>query len=143
MSETRVSEPPAYRRAQRWLLRRPGVARVGVIAALFGLWEMAGRWWVDPMFLSPPSAVLASLHAVFETRGVPAALQLTFWELAIAFIISVAIGLVVGLAVGLSRFSNRTFLPIILLIYGLPQITILPIFILYFGIGRSSRSERH
>jgi ABC-type nitrate/sulfonate/bicarbonate transport system permease component len=139
MSETRASEPPAYRRAQRWLLRRPGVARVGVIAVLFGLWEMAGRWWVDPMFLSPPSAVLASLHAVFETRGVPAALQLTFWELAIAFVISVAIGLVVGLAVGLSRFSNRTFMPIILLIYGLPQITILPIFILYFGIGPASK----
>ena len=139
MSETRVSEPPALRRAQRWLLRRPGVARLGVIAALFGLWEMAGRWWVDPMFLSPPSAALASLHAVFETRGVPAALQLTFWELAIAFAMSVAIGLVVGLAVGLSRFSHRTFMPIILLIYGLPQITILPIFILYFGIGPASK----
>ena len=124
---------------QKLLFRHPALARILVVAALFLLWEVAARWWIDPMFLSPPSAVLASLHAVFETRGVPAALQLTFWELAVAFVISVAIGLVVGLAVGLSRFSNRTFMPIILLIYGLPQITILPIFILYFGIGAASK----
>ena len=49
------------------------------------------------------------------------------------------IGLAVGLAVGLSRFSNRSLMPIILLLYGTPQITILPLFILYFGIGPPSK----
>jgi NitT/TauT family transport system permease protein len=134
-----MNAPGHFRHAQRWFLRRPGVARLVVIAALFALWEIAGRFWVDPMFLSPPSTVFASLHTVFQTPGVPTALQITFWELAVAFVISVAIGLVVGLAIGLSRFSHRTFMPIVLLIYGLPQITILPIFILYFGIGSASK----
>ena len=124
---------------KRTLLRRPGLARILVIVALFALWEISARWFIDPMFLSPPSRVLASLGSVFETKGVPAALQITFWELAVAFVISVAIGLVVGLAVGLSRFSNRSFMPIILLLYGTPQITILPLFILYFGIGPASK----
>jgi NitT/TauT family transport system permease protein len=72
---------------------------------------------------------------VFETNGVPKALQISAWELAVAFGLSVVIGLVVGLAVGLHRFSHRSFMPIILLLYGTPQITILPLFILYFGIG--------
>ena len=134
-----MSTQPALWHVQRWLLRRPGVARLGVVAALFALWEIAGRWWIDPMFLSPPSAVLASLSSVFETSGVPAALQITFWELFVAFVISVAFGLAIGLAVGLSHFSRRTLMPIVLLAYGLPQITILPIFILYFGIGPASK----
>ena len=121
------------------LLRRPGLARLGVIAALVVLWEVAARWWIDPIFLSPPSRVLVSLDTVFGTRGVPAALRTTFFELAVAFAISVAIGLVVGLAVGLSRFSYRSVMPIILLLYGTPQITILPLFILYFGIGSASK----
>ena len=121
------------------LLRRPALARLLVLAVLFVLWEVAARWWIDQMFMSPPSKVLVSLGSVFETRGVPAALRITFWELAIAFAISVAIGLAVGLAVGLSRFSNRSFMPIILLLYGTPQITILPLFILYFGIGPASK----
>jgi ABC-type nitrate/sulfonate/bicarbonate transport system permease component len=133
------SAPPLGRRFRRWMLRHPGVARLGVVAALFLLWEIAARYWVDPMFISPPSRVIGSLDAVFRTRGVPAALQITFWELAVAFAMSVAIGLVVGLAVGLSRFSFRTFMPIILLLYGTPQVTILPIFILYFGIGPASK----
>jgi ABC-type nitrate/sulfonate/bicarbonate transport system permease component len=121
------------------LLRHPAAMRLVVVAALFLFWEVAARWWVDPMFLSPPSKVVASLGAVLDTPGVPAALQLTFVELAVAFVIAVAIGLVLGLAVGLSKFSNRSFMPIILLVYGTPQITILPLFILYFGIGAASK----
>ena len=124
---------------QRFLLRRPGVTRLLAIAALFLLWEAAARWWVDPMFLSPPSKVFASLEAVFNTRGVPKALEITFYELAVAFVLSVVIGMVVGLSIGLSKFSNRSFMPIVLLLYGTPQITILPLFILYFGIGPASK----
>jgi NitT/TauT family transport system permease protein len=124
---------------QQTLWRRPALARLLVVAGLFVLWEAAARWWIDPMFLSPPSHVLVSLGALFDTEGVPTALRVTFWELAVAFLLSVAIGLVVGLAVGLSRFSHRSFMPIILLLYGTPQITILPLFILYFGIGPASK----
>jgi NitT/TauT family transport system permease protein len=127
------------KRWTRWVRRHPGVVRLGVVAALFVFWEIAARYWVDPMFLSPPSRVIGSIQSVFETRGVPAALRITFWELAVAFAMSVAIGLVVGLAVGLSRFSRRTFMPIVLLLYGTPQVTILPLFILYFGIGPASK----
>jgi len=127
------------RQLKHFFIRRPGLARFGVIVALFLLWEAAARWWIDPMFLSPPSKVVASLGALFETPRVPAALQLTFFELAVAFALSVVIGLTVGLAVGLSRFGHRSFMPIILLLYGIPQITILPLFILYFGIGAPSK----
>jgi ABC-type nitrate/sulfonate/bicarbonate transport system permease component len=100
----------------RQMLRRPWVARIGVIALLFLLWEIAARWWVDPMFLSPPSRVFMSLNAVFDTRGVPAALRITFFELAVAFVISVVIGVAIGLAVGLQPFARKSFMPIILLL---------------------------
>jgi ABC-type nitrate/sulfonate/bicarbonate transport system permease component len=120
-------------------LRTPFIARIGVIVILLCLWEIAARWLIDPMFLSPPSRVFTSLQTVFETRGVPAALRVTFWELGIAFVLSVAIGLAIGLAVGLAPFARKSFMPIILLLYGTPQITILPLFILYFGIGPASK----
>jgi NitT/TauT family transport system permease protein len=135
----RAQPAAGLRRVAASLRRHPAIARLMVLAALFLLWEVAARWWIDPDFLSPPSQVLASLGELFETQGVPAALQITLWELAVAFAISVVIGLAVGLTVGLSRFSNRSFMPIILLLYGTPQITILPLFILYFGIGPASK----
>src|SRR5947209_19374259 len=120
-------------------MQRPWVARAGVVVLLLCFWEVAARWWVDPMFVSPPSRVIASLPALFDTRGVPAALRLTFWELAVAFVLSVAIGLAIGLAVGLQPFARKSFMPIVLLLYGTPQVTILPLFILYFGIGPASK----
>jgi NitT/TauT family transport system permease protein len=125
--------------AARMLRRHPGVARLGVVVALLLVWEIAARWWIDPLFMAPPSRVIAGLGGMLSTQGVPTALRITLWELSIAFAISVVIGLAVGLAVGLSRFSNRSFIPIILLLYGTPQITILPLFILYFGIGPPSK----
>ena len=125
--------------ARPYLLRHPGVVRLGVVVLMLIVWEIAARWFIDPLFISPPSRVLLSLGAVWQTSGVPAALRLTLFELATAFAIAVVIGLTVGLAVGLQPFARRSLMPIILLLYGLPQITILPLFILYFGIGPASK----
>jgi ABC-type nitrate/sulfonate/bicarbonate transport system permease component len=123
----------------RSLTRRPWLARLMVIAALLALWDVAARFLVDPLFLSPPSQVIVSLDKVFGTRGVPAALQLTLFELTVAFVLAVAIGLVLGLAIGLAPLMRRSFFPIVLLLYGMPQVTILPLFILVFGIGAASK----
>jgi NitT/TauT family transport system permease protein len=119
--------------------RRPWVARLAVIAAMFGLWEIAARFLVDPLFLSPPSIVIASLGDLFDTPGIPAALALTLFELAVAFVLAVAIGLVLGLAIGLQPLVRGSFFPIVLMLYGMPQITILPLFILALGIGAASK----
>jgi ABC-type nitrate/sulfonate/bicarbonate transport system permease component len=124
---------------RQFLLRHAGVVRLGAVALLLIAWEIAARWFIDPLFISPPSHVLLSLGTVWHTTGVPAALRLTLFELAAAFAIAVVIGLTVGLAVGLRPFARRSVMPIILLLYGLPQITILPLFILYFGIGPASK----
>src|SRR5271168_4028091 len=139
MELTKRASPSLWAGLVAYLARRPGLARLLVIAVLLAVWEIGARWFVDPLFLSPPSKVIASLGALFETRGVPAALQITLFELAVAFVIAVAIGLVLGLAIGLQPFVRLSVFPIILLLYGLPQITILPLFILYFGIGAASK----
>jgi ABC-type nitrate/sulfonate/bicarbonate transport system permease component len=119
--------------------RRPWLARLAVIVPLFGLWEMVARFFVDPLFLSPPSRVIASLGALFATPGIPAALALTLFELGTAFILAVAIGLALGLAIGLAPLVRKSFFPLVLLLYGMPQITILPLFILALGIGAASK----
>lgn len=129
---------PAMMRA-RAVARHPALARALVILLLFGLWEVVARWFVDPSFMSPPSLVFASLDELFATPGVNRALIITFLELAAAFTLSVAVGLAAGLLVGLHAVSQRSLLPIVLLLYATPQVTILPLFILYFGIGPASK----
>jgi len=125
--------------ARRFLLRHPGIVRLGVVILIMIAWEIAARWFMDPLFIAPPSRVFTSLGSVLGTAGIPAALRLTFFELAVAFVIAVTLGLVIGLAIGLQPFARRSLMPIVLLVYGLPQITILPLFILLFGIGAASK----
>src|SRR5215831_14897727 len=76
---------PLSQRLKRWLLARPGVARLGVIALLFVAWEIAARFFVDKIFLSPPSLVFTQIQTVFETSGVPNALRVSAYEIIVAF----------------------------------------------------------
>jgi ABC-type nitrate/sulfonate/bicarbonate transport system permease component len=130
---------PTVAAIRHFLLRHPGVVRLGVVILIFIVWEVAARWFMDPLFVAPPSRVFTSLGSVWDTDGVPAALRITFFELAVAFAIAVVVGVAVGLAIGLQPFARRSLMPIVLLVYGLPQITILPLFILIFGIGPPSK----
>ncbi len=92
------------------------------------------------MFLSPPSRVVASLGALFETQGVPrGAAASRFWELARRVRDlgrDRACGRPRGRAVALLQPQLHADHPAAL---RHPQITILPLFILYFGIGPPSK----
>lgn len=116
-------------------LARPGMGRISVIVVLLLLWEAAGRWWLDPLFVAPPTRVIAQFGVLLSTKGLVAALYMTLVELVVAFVIGALIGISLGLLVGLQRFSRKALLPIIIFLYGIPQVTILPLILMVFGIG--------
>ncbi len=119
--------------------RHPRLSQLICVALFLVLWEVAARFFVDKMFLSPPSRVYGEIGRVLGTKGLTQALTLTLYEVSVAFVVAVAIGMMVGLSVGLNAFARRCFMPIILLLYGIPQIVILPLFILGLGIGPPSK----
>lgn len=113
--------------------------RLVFLLSIVLIWEIGARFWVDPMFLSPPSKVFSSLPSLMNKPGVLNALGTMVLELALAFTGSVIIGTAIGLLVGLKSTSRKKFLPLVLLLYGTPQITILPIIMLIAGVGFSSK----
>ena len=122
-----------------WARRRPVVARIGAIVVFLALWELIARTIGDPLFMAAPTQVLAALGPLYGEADVVHAIWTTLWELGLAFALSVAVGLLVGVPIGLHRASNESLFPIVMLLYGIPQITILPLVVLYFGIGPESR----
>jgi ABC-type nitrate/sulfonate/bicarbonate transport system permease component len=114
------------------------MTRLLVVILLLALWEIGGRLG-NPLFVSPPSVVLTHGAEIFTQPGVQRALFTTFWELAVAFAIAVVIGLVVGLAIVARRFAYRNVFPLVLMVYAVPQVTVLPLFVLYFGSGPASK----
>jgi len=124
---------------RRGPLVSPGVARIFAIILLFVIWEVGARFYADPLFLCPPSQAVVALKHIFADPKIVNAIRVTIYEVVTAFLLSVSVGMVIGLAVGLQGFTKSTILPIILLLYATPQATILPLFVLSFGIGPAAK----
>lgn len=114
-------------------------ARLLVIAALLALWELAARLFGDPLFVCPPSAVLAALPPLFADPKIVAAVGITVVEMVAAFTLAVVAGLSLGMLLGLGEFLKGALMPIVLLLYAIPQTTVLPLFVLAFGIGPEAK----
>jgi ABC-type nitrate/sulfonate/bicarbonate transport system permease component len=110
------------------------------ILGLIVLWEVAARLFGDPSFVAPPSKVVQALiPTLFGDPKLTAALGMTFFELVTAFVLSIIVGAVVGVVIGSTNLARRSFFPFVLLLYGLPQVALLPLCILLFGLGPPSR----
>jgi ABC-type nitrate/sulfonate/bicarbonate transport system permease component len=117
----------------------PGYARLLVIAGVLAIWEIAARAFGDPLFVCPPSEAVLALRQIFGDPKIVQAILTTVLEMIAAFVVAVTLGLVVGLAVGLQGFTRGAIMPIVLLLYAIPQTTIMPLFVLGFGIGPEAK----
>jgi ABC-type nitrate/sulfonate/bicarbonate transport system permease component len=125
-----VARKPLSASAIRWL----------TILGLIVLWEVAARLFGDPSFVAPPSkVVLALIPTLFGDPKLTAALGMTCFELVSAFVLSIVVGAIVGVVIGATNLARRSFFPFVLLLYGLPQVALLPLCILLFGLGPPSR----
>ena len=110
--------------------------RMALLLVLFILWEITARLFGDPGMIASPSQVLGALGPrIFGDPRVLSAIGLTLFELTVAFICSVVLGVLIGLAIGSSSISRRGLMPIVLLLYAVPQAILLPLFVLTLGIG--------
>ena len=121
------------------LMTKPWLARLAVGVAALALWEIAGHTIIDRDFISPPSAILRAMPRVLGDPSIRWALALSFYELVVAFLIALVAGVLIGVPIGLHGFTAQSALPLILLAYSIPQVTILPLFVLWFGVDSAAK----
>lgn len=114
-------------------------ARLLVITLVLVAWEGAARLWADPMFVAPPSGVAAAIPALLGDAQIIRALLTAFVEIIVAFVLAAIIGTIVGLTLGLSSLPRRSLLPIVFVLYAVPQSIIMPLFVLFLGIGPEAK----
>lgn len=66
-------------------------------------------------------------------------MAVSLYRIAAAVAISVAVGAPLGLWVGLSRRADSIISPVAYILYPIPKIAFLPVFMLLFGLGDSSK----
>ena len=116
------------------------LARVGLLLGVLLVAEIWIRLGGNTDLLAPPSSILRALFTeILPDAEIRRAIMLTLFEVLSAYSLAIGGGLLIGLAIGSTELSRRRFLPIILLLYAIPQVVLLPLFTLGFGIGSASK----
>ena len=116
------------------------IQRLGLILVLILLWQIYGQFFANHALLAPPSDVAVALVTkIFGDPKVVSALGYGVAEIVIAYVMAVVGGMAIGIAVGFTDFGRKSFLPVIMLLYFVPQVVLLPLLMLVFGIGPAAK----
>jgi len=138
-----VIDPVAVRNRRRRKVL-VNIVRLAIVAVVLGGWEFAVRTGhLDPFFSGQPSHVVSQLRTWVRDGTVAGPLWEQVWvtlrEALFGFVIGVVAGIVAGIALGRIRFLAEVFGPFIKVLNSIPRIVLGSIFILWFGLGPSSK----
>jgi ABC-type nitrate/sulfonate/bicarbonate transport system permease component len=108
----------------------------GTLLAFLLLWQAAGgSGLVDPLFISSPTRVAQAGWELIHDRDFWNDLQVSATEFALGYGAAIAVAIPLGLAIGLSRRLQYVFGPFVDTLNAVPRVTLLPLIIIWFGIG--------
>jgi taurine transport system permease protein len=107
-------------------------------------WWVAAEQWISPLFLPAPGQVLGKLISIAGPQGF---MDATLWQhlaasllrILTALFAAVLIGIPVGIAMGLSPTVRGILDPLIELYRPVPPLAYLPLMVIWFGIGETSK----
>lgn len=112
----------------------------GFLLGLILLWTLAtGDWGVSHLLLPDPLTVWSQLRDVLRSGEYLPDLRVTLTEVAAAFAIACSFGLTLGYLISRSRRSIAVFEPLLAGVYSVPMILLLPLYVLFFGLGPGSK----
>src|ERR671932_2686376 len=138
---------------------------VGTKWTYFG-WQLpfaAALPQINPMFTSAPSRILGAADKLFFNPGIAAVfaalgagslgdawsviakgsiykdIWVSFQEFALGYALAVVVGIPLGMLTGWYRRLNYAVEPFVSALYATPRVALLPLFIIWFGIGINSK----
>lgn len=125
----------------RFLIRRDHPwARIVAIVAVLVLWEAFTRaGWVPVLFLPSPLGVLREGAQMLVSGEIAVHLLASLKRLVLGFLIGGTLGVVVGVTVGFFSLADAIGTPVIAATFPVPKIALLPLLILWLGIGEASK----
>ncbi|TNC71840.1 ABC transporter permease [Rubellimicrobium roseum] len=115
---------------------------VSVLAAaiVLGLWEAASRaGWIAPQFLPSPSAVLGALWTMTTEQSLGYHIAVSTGRVWAAFLLAAAMAIPIGILMSSYRIVGAALEPMIDFIRYLPVPALVPLSIIWFGVGETTK----
>jgi NitT/TauT family transport system permease protein len=107
---------------------------------VIALWQVSvSERWIDPVFLPSPVAICEALWALARSGDLWVNLSVSLMRIGSGWVIGTGLGLMIGVAMGLSSVARGIGVPMVSAIFPIPKIALLPLFILWLGIGEAPK----
>jgi len=114
------------------------LAAAGIITFI-AIWELLpALGLVQPLFTSSPSRILIAAQWL-AANGLWNDIWISLTEFSIGFSLAVLVGVPLGVLLGWYRRWHAVFDPFITMLYTTPRVALLPLLILWLGIGLGSK----
>jgi NitT/TauT family transport system permease protein len=118
----------------------PFYAPVMGIFVLLVLWEALAQVGVfKPDYLPAPTLILSSGWEMLLSGEIYNNLLASLGRIGAGFAIGASAGIIVGLFLGFFRWLDALFTPVVYSLYPIPKIALLPLLILWLGIGETPK----
>lgn len=114
------------------------------VVLIFALWSIAvALEWANPIFLPPATEVLGQFVTVatdgFRGTTLWGHLGISLYRLLVGFVLGCVIGIPIGFAMALSKVCRGFFDPIVEFMRPIPPLALIPLSIIWLGIGNVSK----
>src|SRR5262245_7616529 len=128
--------PP--RRAGFRLGEHPNLIRFTTVTVFLVAWELYGRS-LNPIFLSYPTAIGAAAVDMIRSGDLQAALLKSLQGLVIGYTLALIVGVSLGILMGRYKTIYYAFNPFIVALYATPGVALIPLIMLWFGLGLQAK----
>lgn len=113
-------------------------------AAVFVILIAVAEWgtrtgWISALTLPKPSDVLQTFFELYASGLLFSHLGPSLSRLIVGAAMGVSIGISVGVLIGLFSYIRSGMVPLVAAIFPIPKIALLPLFVIWFGIGEGSK----
>jgi ABC-type nitrate/sulfonate/bicarbonate transport system permease component len=130
---------PVFRRRAWWNSDR-WVGAIAVIAFI-GVWQfVTSAGIIERIFLASPTAIAeVAYEQFFVTGDIYPNILVSLKEAVLGFGLAIIFGVLLGLAMGRFDRVRRVLEPFVMALYSTPSVALLPLFVLWLGIGLWSK----
>src|SRR5438132_821210 len=114
------------------------LAGAGLLLVVLVVWQLAALRGL-PSYLLGPLEILKHFAAALGSQELYEHAAASLLRALPGFAIGTLLGIALGLAAGIARSFDELLSPLVFLTYPVPKIVMLPVFMLWFGIGDLSK----
>lgn len=133
-----AARAPERGRATRALTRPTLWLPVASLLVFLALWEAVGRG-VDPLLFAPPSRMAGALPGLISSGELLDATVVTLQALVGGYLLAAVTGVALGVLMAQWAPLGRLLTPYLFGVFATPRVVMVPLIILWFGIGFGGR----